>query len=386
MPKPQLTPYPRAEVLPNVQFAHDERMTSTAFIAHFGVACPQDFLSDLLILVRGKPFEITKDSEVVHNPDFEFSHYNPRDFRISQSGLTMAGKVRRKIKVEIMTRGNLLPFPDYENLFGDAVGSTSGASESNGLTIHESPRPGAIGGIDELDVVICGTYRKDIQGLRHSFEHLRDLGFNILSPSNVDIVAEDQGFVYMRGEQTETPENLEVRHLEAIERARLIWLHAPDGYVGPTAALELGFAKASGIPVFSNAQIADLALRSFVTVVSSPEEVRQQIASFELPPPPPTLKPFQNYYRRAAAQRGYEKESTQNCLLLMVEEVGELAQALRKKQRLTRHGSTIRNTEALELADVFMYVIHMANILKIDLGHVVQQKELLNIDKLLQRT
>jgi len=70
----------------------------------------------------------------------------------------------------------------------------------------------------------------------------------------------------------------------------------------------------------------------------------------------------------------------------MVEEVGELARALRKKQRLTRHGSVIRNAESLELADVFMYVIHMANILRIDLGQVVQQKELINIEKLLQRS
>ena len=69
----------------------------------------------------------------------------------------------------------------------------------------------------------------------------------------------------------------------------------------------------------------------------------------------------------------------------MVEEVGELARALRKKEKLKRHGSVIRNVESLELADVFMYVIHMANILKIDLGEIVQQKEILNIEKLLQR-
>lgn len=351
------------------------------FITQTNRGCSQDFLSPLLIYGHRNPFEWIQFPGIIHSPDFDSLAYNPRGLIES----AMAGKARRKTKAEIKPPGNLLPFPGYEDMFGDAVDNVSG-TPSSALTIHHTPRPGAIGGIDELDVVICGTFRKDIQGLRHSFEHLRDLGFNILSPSNVDIVAEDQGFVYMRGEQTETPDSLELRHLEAIERARLIWLHAPDGYVGPTAALELGFAKASGIPVFSTVQITDVALRSFVTVVSSPEEVLSQIESFAVPPPPPALKPFQNYYRRAAAQRGYEKESTQNCLLLMVEEVGELARALRKKQRLTRHGSPIRNAEALELADVFMYVIHMANILKIDLGHVVQQKELLNIEKLLQRT
>ena len=52
----------------------------------------------------------------------------------------------------------------------------------------------------------------------------------------------------------------------------------------------------------------------------------------------------------------------------MVEEVGELARALRKRVKLARHGKPIPNQEELELADVFLYVVHMANILKIDLA------------------
>ena len=62
---------------------------------------------------------------------------------------------------------------------------------------------------------------------------------------------------------------------------------------------------------------------------------------------------------------------------------GELARALRKRIKLTRHGKPIANQEDLELADVFLYVVHMANILKIDLASVVQRKELLNIQKLI---
>jgi NTP pyrophosphatase (non-canonical NTP hydrolase) len=309
--------------------------------------------------------------------------YNRAGNRRLAIGVTMGGKTRRKL---VEDPGNLLPFPGFEDMFQDAVPRVSLEQTAHKSEPQDSHRPGSIGGIDELDVVLCGTFRKDVKGLRRSFEQLKDLGFNVLSPSNVDIVNEKNGFVYMHGEETQTAESLELRHLDAIERARLVWLHAPDGYVGPTAALELGFARASGIPVFSISSPVDEALRSFVTVVSSPEDVFLQVTSLKLPPPPPRLRVFQNYYRRAAAQRGYERESTQNCLLLMVEEVGELARALRKKARLTRHGPAIQNAESLELADVFMYVIHMANILKIDLGEIVQQKELLNIEKLLQRS
>lgn len=286
----------------------------------------------------------------------------------------MAGRARQKISA------NLLPFPGVEHMFDREIGD----DESYEGSLTQAKRP--VGGIDDLDVVLCGTYRKDVEGLRRSFEQLKDLGFNVLSPSSIDIVKETNGFVYMHGEELKTAEHLELKHLEAIERARLVWLHAPDGYVGPTAALELGFARASGIPVFATSPPVDEAFRTFVNVVDSPESVFVQVTSQRLPPPPPRVRVFQHYYKRAAAQRGYEQESTQNCLLLMMEEVGELARALRKKEKLTRHGSAIRNAESLELADVFMYVIHMANILKIDLGEVVQQKELLNIKKLLQQT
>jgi len=71
----------------------------------------------------------------------------------------------------------------------------------------------------------------------------------------------------------------------------------------------------------------------------------------------------------------------QNCLLLMVEEVGELAKAVRKREKLVRHGSFGRINEAHELADVFLYVIHMANILGLDLGSAVREKEEVNLTK-----
>jgi NTP pyrophosphatase (non-canonical NTP hydrolase) len=100
--------------------------------------------------------------------------------------------------------------------------------------------------------------------------------------------------------------------------------------------------------------------------------------------PGPAVQAFQKYYRRAAVQRGYGSEGPRDTLLLMVEEVGELARAIRKKEGLKRHGRAIREDEGLELADVFIYVVHLANVLGVNLSQVVKQKELLNIQKLLR--
>ena len=231
------------------------------------------------------------------------------------------------------------------------------------------------------EAVMSGTFRKDPAGLRLAYQELLDLGCRVLSPRNAHVVSEDEGFVYMVGEETQTPEAIEVQHLEAMERAQFVWLFAPEGYVGLSAALEVGFARAAGIPVYAKEPPSDAILRSFVRVVSSPRDVAAQLKSGNVPVPQPALQAFQSYYKRVAVQRGYHREDARDCLLLMVEEVGELARAIRKREGIKRHGKRISEEERSELADVFMYVVHMANILGLNLSKAVRDKELRNLQR-----
>ncbi|MGD1154349.1 MAG: MazG nucleotide pyrophosphohydrolase domain-containing protein [Terriglobia bacterium] len=233
----------------------------------------------------------------------------------------------------------------------------------------------------QCEVVLSGSYRRDTEGLRRVYEQLRDLGCTVLSPSRVDPSREANGFVFMKGEETGTPEQIELRHLEAIQQAAFVWLYAPEGYTGLSAALEVGFAHAQGIPVFCETQLSDTTLRNFVITVASPADALRLIQTQKLSVPAPNLVAFQKYYKRVASQRGYERENARDCLLLMVEEVGELARAIRRRESLVRHGSTDQTNEAHELADVFLYVIHMANILGMDLSSAVRGKERINIEK-----
>ena len=234
------------------------------------------------------------------------------------------------------------------------------------------------------EIVLSGSFRKDLTGLAREFEELRDLGFRILSPTNVTVVSEREGFVFMEGEETSAPETIELRHLSAIQRSAFVWLHAPEGYVGPSAALEVGFARASGIPVYSRIAPTDRVLQQLVETVPSPEELVNVLSRHPVPPMP-GIQPFQTYYARAAVRRGYEKESAQNTLLLMLEEFGELARALRKRQKLRRDSKGRVGQEELELADVFIYVVHLANVLGIDLADAVHRKEQINIQRFLSR-
>jgi NTP pyrophosphatase (non-canonical NTP hydrolase) len=260
------------------------------------------------------------------------------------------------------------------------------ASLHAGRYMPEPPRnqPSRLAPESGTSVVICGSFRKDVTGLARIHQHFLDLHCTILSPTNVEIRSEDKGFVYMRGEETQTPETLERRHLDAIEQADFVWMHAPEGYVGLSGSLEIGYASAVGTPVFSSIALQDTVLGGLVKVVDGPERLVPRSQHSPIDVPKPAIRRFQDYYRKVAVQRGYEKESAQNCLLLMIEEVGELARGIRHDQKLTRDHATSTTTPP-ELADVFIYVIHMANILDIDLGAVVRAKEQNNWDRFVRK-
>ncbi len=234
-------------------------------------------------------------------------------------------------------------------------------------------------------VVLSGSYRKDFESLKATYEELLDLGCRVLSPSNVTAVRETNGFVFMKGEESQSPDSIEGRHLDAIQKANFVWLHAPQGYIGPTASLEVGFAKAIGVPVFAKEPVKDPVIHSFVEVLPSLAAAVETIKSQASPIPRPALVAFQHYYRRVAIQRGYKSESPKDCLLLMVEEVGELAREIRRREGLVRHGRSSEPSESKELADIFLYVVHMANVLDVDLSKIVQEKELINLQRFLRR-
>jgi len=84
---------------------------------------------------------------------------------------------------------------------------------------------------------------------------------------------DDAEFVRDIAEQRISPQAIEAWHLSAIRQANFVMLHAPDGYVGLSAAMEIGFATAQKCPVFSRTAPQDIALRGLVKVVPSVYDV-----------------------------------------------------------------------------------------------------------------
>lgn len=234
-------------------------------------------------------------------------------------------------------------------------------------------------------VVVCGSFRRDTDTLKADFAALADAGCIVLSPRDLDFVAEVDGFVLAAHELDQAPCDIEAAHLDSLQAADFVWLHAPDGYVGPSGALEVGVAHSFGIPVYCRTSPSDIAVSTFAIQVADPFVAAAVALSRGNHTPSRPLQSLQSYYKRVAIQRGFERETAQDTLLLLVEEVGELARAVRKSIGLARATAYEDVDTAAELADVQLYVLHLANVLGVDLAQAVATKERVNATRHRQR-
>jgi len=93
---------------------------------------------------------------------------------------------------------------------------------------------------------------------------------------------------------------------------------------------------------------------------------------------PQTLPDYQALIRRLAEERGFMDETISQVFTLLVEEVGELAKAIRKAngQKIGAHSK--QHEVAEEAADVFWLLIDICNRLDIDLAQAFDDKEAIN--------
>ncbi|CAN5452012.1 hypothetical protein BH10ACT7_BH10ACT7_25080 [soil metagenome] len=229
---------------------------------------------------------------------------------------------------------------------------------------------------DTLRVVLCGSYRRDREGLEKAFDELR-ADYALLSPASLDFVDPGAEFVRLIDEFDKSVLDVESNHLRAIAEADFVWLHDPEGYVGSSATMELGHARALGIPVFASERPGDETIAAFVTVVDSPRDVSREFKAS----PGHGLSALQSYYRRTAERRGWAGESARDTMLLITEEIGELARAVRKSEGLARDGGYDGVSAAEEIADVQLYLVHLANALGVDLATAVSDKERINAER-----
>ncbi|MGM7700480.1 MazG nucleotide pyrophosphohydrolase domain-containing protein [Pseudalkalibacillus sp. Hm43] len=89
-----------------------------------------------------------------------------------------------------------------------------------------------------------------------------------------------------------------------------------------------------------------------------------------------TIKKLQSYIK----EKDYKPELKHGYFQKLIEEVGELSEAIRKDKRL-KDDRSIKGTIEEELYDVLYYVTTLANVYEIDLEESFHLKEEINKEK-----
>lgn len=118
-----------------------------------------------------------------------------------------------------------------------------------------------------LTATVSGSFHRHMGAITAAVHELAALSVRVLSPSDPRVVAAHGEFLFVASDGVRSVRLVQDRHLESIRAANFLWLVCPDGYVGQSAAMEVGFAAAARVPIFSTHAPSDLTLREYVTLV-----------------------------------------------------------------------------------------------------------------------
>ncbi len=93
------------------------------------------------------------------------------------------------------------------------------------------------------------------------------------------------------------------------------------------------------------------------------------------------LRKIQEYIWQKNIDRGFSRDTVEQKMLLLTEEVGELAKAVRGHVGMGFSSSASKNEAAEEVADVLIVLLGLASRLDIDIYQALIQKELKNEER-----
>ena len=130
-----------------------------------------------------------------------------------------------------------------------------------------------------LSATVSGSFHRHMEVITAAVHELASLSIRVLSPADPRVVARQGEFLFVASDRIRSVRLVQDRHLESIRAADFLWLVCPDGYVGQSASMEVGFAAAIGVPIFSTHAPSDLTLRQYVTTVPTLGEALRRVAA-----------------------------------------------------------------------------------------------------------
>jgi hypothetical protein len=134
-----------------------------------------------------------------------------------------------------------------------------------------------------LSVSICGTFNAGLPSVAAAVDYFQQSGVAVLSPADPTPVDVLDGFLFVASDGHRDKRLVERRHLEAIAVSDLVWLVAPEGYVGVSGAAEVAFSAGRRVPVFTADDVLEPAIACLVWRVPSPQVALDRCRSSRRP-------------------------------------------------------------------------------------------------------
>lgn len=130
-----------------------------------------------------------------------------------------------------------------------------------------------------IKATLSGSFHRDPEGLARDYRELTRSQCQVLSPRTLAFKDTLQPFVRHSVEEPDSVATIQKHHLQAIALSDFLWVHAPNGYIGISTAMEIGYAYGRGIPVFVATDVEDEMMNNFLTKVPSVFAAIEQLAS-----------------------------------------------------------------------------------------------------------
>lgn len=227
-----------------------------------------------------------------------------------------------------------------------------------------------------INCTVSGSFNKHLNSIFDKVKELEKNGIVVLSPKTNPAARKTDDFVYLEGD-IGSPREIELMHLNAISRSDFLYVVNPEGHVGKSTLLEIGYALSKGIKIFSSDKITDPPFNEILVHVPTISNIREKLANESPVLESFTLFDLQKYVKKMVAHRGFDNETIQDVLLLLVEEIGELAKAIREQMGLKVNLDDLSRSKDIrnEIADCLIYLIDLANLANVDLQDAFIEKE-----------
>lgn len=161
----------------------------------------------------------------------------------------------------------------------------SGSLEAPTNTRTDSPLPAVATVVSStaaspaLSVAIVGSFRRYYDDVVRVINIFREAGLIVSTPAVSRIVNPEAEFVRFETDpNSSTDHEIQERTLERILSSDLVYVVAPDGYVGRTTCYELGHASRRRLPIYFSDRVKDLPINISDDALRGPAELARAIS------------------------------------------------------------------------------------------------------------